>query len=274
MDVDSNPDNEKTKNPDAHAAALNALFKSRVQGYYNQLMQGCGSSKCENCFCRSNAGLKKFQILPNEAAVLSMHLARVHLQSEYMCPEVNDKGNDHTDKSERTVMDLETLKSLVDEAKVTNNYTPIIILIGIVFGSIDSLTVSFLKSPKEIRIDGTDTGLNIDHVREAYNIISRLPKNVVEVLESALRRLMFELKPLVNATHTLSSLRKFIILLQNPMLSHHPFNKKFTGDLFELCSQLSTQSKTFLKNHFYGRMDEHFSEKDKADYMIIFPSES
>ena len=71
-------------------------------------------------------------------------------------------------------MDLPLLQSLVEEAKKTSNYAPVIRLIGSVWGSPDSLTISFLKSPKLIPIDGTDCGLDMEQVRKAYEIIQAL----------------------------------------------------------------------------------------------------
>lgn len=68
---------------------------------------------------------------------------------------------------------------LVETAENSGDFKPVIHSFGSVWDNPDALQMSFLKNPKNIQLDGTDTGLDFEQVSKAYEIIKRLVREHV-----------------------------------------------------------------------------------------------
>lgn len=73
---------------------------------------------------------------------------------------------------------------MLAEAEKTNDYSPLIRTIGAVWGNPDALQMSFLKSPKHIKLDGTDSGLDLEQVEKAYALLKDLVHSFLFLLIS------------------------------------------------------------------------------------------
>jgi hypothetical protein len=67
---------------------------------------------------------------------------------------------------------------LVSECEKTGEETPIIRSFGSVWDNGDALQMSFLKNPKNIKLDGSDTGLDFEQVQAAFEIIKKLVRTL------------------------------------------------------------------------------------------------
>jgi len=258
MDIDNNnasSETKDTKNDTSDSTTNNttappsksnssAAYKLIINRIYRTLVVGCGRTYCDNVYCFSNPGRKKFVLSNSEAAILSATLLRLH--SEVVCPEVlpGSKLGEPVD-----FIDIEKFENLVLECQKSNNFTSLIRIIGQVFGSLESLTISFLKHPKAILTDGTDTGLEITDVRKFYSIMDGMPDNLQNVLANALYRLVDGLKFEV-VSLSRSSLRKFIIMLEHPKLLDEKYYPRFTGQLYSAIVNLPPSSQLFLKENY------------------------
>jgi ubiquitin-protein ligase E3 A len=151
-------------------------------------------------------------------------------------------------------MDIDKFENIVQECKNVNSFTTLIRIIGQVFGSPESLSISFLKHPKAIITDGTDTGLDIIAVRKFYSVMDTMPENVQSVLSNALYRLIEGLK-FEAASVSRNSLRKFILMLEHPKLLDEKYYPRFTGQLYSAIVGLPPLAQQFLKENYIFKLE-------------------
>jgi hypothetical protein len=208
------------------------LFKERVLKYYKQLEQGCGFLHCENLFCRSCPGTKKFNLSSKEVGLLSMKLAMLPNQA-FLCD--TPKASAVT-TPEIVTLDLNLIESHIIEYDNTKKNTSLVRLIGSAFGNADSIAFSFLKSPINTAFDGTDTGLDFEKLKKFYNLLSNKEwsDHIFEVMAGACGRLCGDLTRYGYKDNKLALARIFLIILSNPQLLINANFQKFTGVFFEL----------------------------------------
>ena len=147
---------------------------------------------------------------------------------------------------------------MIEEAKASNNFTPLIRKIGLVFGNPDSLKNCFLCTSAE----GGDTivtpgqifyNLDIAAVRIAYKLILDLGRtDVNNALIGANGRLASHLK---HASHTINKtadLRPIILLLENPQFVDPETHKEILGPLLACIATLPSAQTTIITNWFSG----------------------
>lgn len=113
---------------------------------------------------------------PTESGVLAMTLVRSH-GDKYLCDGTTCRylltlWTKPSDPS--SWLDLPSLQAMLDEAEKTKDYSPLIRTIGAVWSNPDALQMSFLKNPKHIKLDGTDSGLDLEQVEKAYALLKDL----------------------------------------------------------------------------------------------------
>jgi hypothetical protein len=123
---------------------------------------------------------------------------------------------------------------MIEEAKVSNNFTPLIRKIGSVFSNPDAIKNCFLSTPLEgdsIVIPGQIFyNLDIAAVRAAYKLILDLDKtDVNNALISANGRLASQLKHVAHTINKPEDLRQLIILLENPQLVDPETHREILG---------------------------------------------
>eukprot|EP01125_Pyxidicula_operculata_P010533 TRINITY_DN3462_c0_g1_i1.p1 TRINITY_DN3462_c0_g1~~TRINITY_DN3462_c0_g1_i1.p1 ORF type:complete len:713 (+),score=137.11 TRINITY_DN3462_c0_g1_i1:1237-3375(+) len=229
----------------------------KVETYFKQLTTGCGKSWCDNPLCASNTGLEK--LTPNQAAAiaLSMAVAPGDIISEFTCENSSNSNTNSNNKPEDIVpvsLTLERVKSAYQAESAVQDFTQSIRLFGSVFGTPESLSISFLKNQKSTKLDGTDTGLDLEAVHEFYNILNQFPDNVKNVLLSSCERMLDSIKNRLKSNQSLSSLRKFIILLKNPNLFTEEYQERFTGILLYSITEISEKGQNYLINNYFGKM--------------------
>jgi len=268
MDVDKKSEIQEQK--DVRVVAQN-IFKSRVEGYFKQLVNGCGRTNCDNFLCMSNPAIKKYKLVPNESAVLATRLALLPKQDHlhFMCS-VPSKSNN----TEREIefIDLDKLQELIQESQQKGSFTSLIRIFGSVLGSPEALTLSFLKPPKLVRLDNTDTGLDLVAVAKFYEIVMDLPENVQNIVANAFDRLLGSLRYTSKNSHSLVSLRKFIFLLENPKLLDETYSNRITGLLLTLVFELPINSQIFLRDNYVNNFaKEKFLEYHQTlqDYIAV-----
>jgi len=230
------------------------LFKERVLKYYKQLEQGCGFLHCENLFCRSCPGTKKFNLSSKEVGLLSMKLAMLPNQA-FLCGDAPKAVT----TPEIITLDLNLIESYIIEYENTKKNTNLVRLIGSTFGNADSLAFSFLKSPINTAFDGTDTGLDFEKLKKFYNLLSNKEwsDHIFEVMAGACGRLCGDLTRYGYKDNKLALARIFLIILSNPQLLINTNFQKFTGVFFELISN-SKESPSFqpFLIQYFARFDE------------------
>eukprot|EP01124_Arcella_intermedia_P028913 TRINITY_DN5997_c0_g1_i2.p1 TRINITY_DN5997_c0_g1~~TRINITY_DN5997_c0_g1_i2.p1 ORF type:complete len:745 (-),score=142.97 TRINITY_DN5997_c0_g1_i2:829-3012(-) len=238
------------------------IYKARLASYYKLLTQGCGRIFCDNCICISNPGVKRFKLSQSEVISLAMNISKLP-EFEFQCTFGTDL------KVVPDFIDMEKFQQLQEECSQSKNFTPMIRLIGNVFGNSESLSISFLKNPKQIKVDGKDCGLDLESVRKFYTMISEMPTEVQDVLLSSTERIIVELKyasgtnPLTlsagNSPKTFvnkGSLRKYIILMENPKLLDEKYSEKVTGQLLNRIVNLPTPCQDFICDNYLSLLEE------------------
>lgn len=124
-------------------------------------------------------------------------------------------------------MDLTTLQMLAEQAERTKDYAPVIRTLGSVWGNPDALQMSFLKNPSSVKLDNTDSGVDFEQVKKAFQLIKNLvsdfklplliiirqPIDVQQVFASSVERMLGDLKR-YRHNPTIYDLRKYLILLE------------------------------------------------------------
>lgn len=162
-------------------------------------------------------------------------------------------------------IDLPLLQTLLDEAKASNNFTPLIRKIGYVFSDPECMKLSFLRSTAPLEGEGEiKTGkvfysLDIASVRAAYQLIVDLDNvGVNNVLISANGRLAAQLKHASHTTSKPEDLRPYIILFENPQLVDPETHKEILGPLLSSTATLPSTQLAILKEWFSGYDSDSF----------------
>jgi hypothetical protein len=154
---------------------------------------------------------------------------------------------------------------MLEEAKATNNYTPLIRKIGHVFSDPESIKHSFLRPPAtekgeaEFQHGKLFYSLDIEAVRAAYRLILDLDRtDMNNALISANGRLASQLKHVAHTINKPEDLRQFIILFENPQLVDPETHKEILGPLISSTSTLPSPQIATLKEWFSGYDAEQF----------------
>ncbi|XP_070553095.1 ubiquitin-protein ligase E3A-like [Ptychodera flava] len=261
--------------------------KQLIERYYYQLIDGCGDGKCPNEFCASSGKRKKLD--SNEAAVLALELfkkkaklcesptkiakkapkaenadssdsaASTSLTKPIQCTEgpstSNCDNNQLAVKPKKKGLSEADVLELLGKCKDSNDYSPLVRVIGEVFSCTETLNVSFLKSQRveenkvrETPIDAdrdidestehdADNDKNVTLINDLMTVDIEAVRRIYQALfaeggkrtENALLNALVYLSPTVEIDlrykHPLknnpSYLNLFLILMENPML-HSP----------------------------------------------------
>jgi len=269
--------NSTSKSSNDFEKSLKERLKNDIQRYFIQITKGCGISNCEHPLCASNPAFGPMHV---ENAVLRSFQLALEGNSLNLCPNVrlstlNDSKNSlvptaHSpsvlkrsseppkDYKEPEFMDYEQFSIMVEEAQSTNQYTPIVRKIGLVFSQSECLNASFLKRKQSSDIDNNNNNMmqtsqeesllsdvslevNIEDVRHFYGKVLLLPA-VVNSLSFACERLSTSLRITAPLCNSPIFLRQFLILLENPLLSEESNHKPL---LFPLCASITLLPKQY-----------------------------
>ncbi|KAL6046302.1 HECT domain-containing protein, partial [Balamuthia mandrillaris] len=267
----SNPRSEgmDLETPSSTGSSPQEIFRANVTRYFHQLTQGCGDPRCTNPYCAS-AGNKKS---PNDAAALALSLARTQ---QHLCrtttptpapsstptptstftPKASATPAPTAMASDIPTLDLEEIRALVEEAKISSNYTPLIRLLGSRFSTPESLGFSFLLNgspPTE-----ETSNLNFEAIAEFYQLIQALPNSsVLNILMGAQERLLGNMKISAPRLVTAESLRPLFIVLENPLLMNPDYHKSILGPLFLCVGAMPAHSRDILVNWWKNFTVDH-----------------
>jgi len=246
---------------------LEAKLKKLIQLYFFQLTKGCGRKNCTNPHCCSNP--KNKPLPPSEAVPQSFVLAQkgdIALCSNFpadsapMQVETTIPSPSHAPAPKPVPaptpapapvdkLTAQEFINMAQEALQTQNFTPLIRKIGIVFSTSESLNASFLK--QDDQQDDAAFGLDIQAIRDIYKMVTeKLPPNVGNALVGANERLLPNLKRMLSQLTTPQSLRQFIIMLENPLLDDHNNHKTVLLPLAVCMVNLPEKSLELLKRWF------------------------
>jgi len=196
-------------------------LKKNIQAYFIQLTQGCGRTGCTNPNCFSNSSAQKLD--KNHAVKRAFDLATQNNVSNLCAshpvktPEPAKPPPTVTPKKPDVLVpfikDFAELESLVSAAREAQSFTPVVRLLGSVFGSPESLEKSFKSPDPNMELD---YDLNQEDLEKTYKLILECPENVQNSFRFALERAAQSLK----STPSTCTPRNFIILLNCPLTTH------------------------------------------------------
>jgi len=267
----SQPENDSSSNliSSSSIRASASPLQREIEGYFKQVIEGCGNPLCDNIFCGSNPGVKKWNLTKNDAAKIALKLTSRSIRSaDFSCsppPLSNPPPN------EPEFLDLTKLVAMITEAKAHNDYKSLIRLFGHpYFDTSECLNISFLKHPLKVDINGSDCGLDLQEVREAWKILKELPDNVYNVIANAFERLLHELRH--KPPTTIAQLRQLIIMLENPNLADPTRLKTLMGPLLLCLARLPQSLKEWMKEYYFGSFDKdkfHFFHSMLQTYIAL-----
>jgi len=171
-------------------------------------------------------------IKPNDAAILAFKLAAEE-KSNFQCRTKNE------------FVDKNILDNLIQTAKLTNNYIPLIRKIGLVFSDSESMNLSFLKSVVDIRT--SSLGLDIDQVQESFLQLESIKENSVQnAWINATERLVVSIRRFAEKTTNPQGIRQYFILLESPFIKETNYFKTILGPLCIAIVQLPISSQGLL----------------------------
>eukprot|EP01130_Rhizamoeba_saxonica_P008514 TRINITY_DN3448_c0_g2_i2.p1 TRINITY_DN3448_c0_g2~~TRINITY_DN3448_c0_g2_i2.p1 ORF type:complete len:714 (+),score=152.05 TRINITY_DN3448_c0_g2_i2:53-2194(+) len=216
---------------------------SRVNLYFNQIMNGCGTENCCGTFCNSNPALHD-KLLANDAAQLAVALAMKN-DSAYRCPESLGSSN---------FLNFPKVEALINEANSTGDFAPVIEAIEQVFSNEESLNTSFMKPLKEMNPSEKEIGIDLEQVRNTFDLLLQTPLDVQDALANSIETLLRDMQWRIKSNTHIATLRKFIILFENPQIEDPGYYRSLSGELFVLFTDLPFLSINNLNNLYFSKL--------------------
>jgi hypothetical protein len=154
-------------------------------------------------------------------------------------------------------LSLDATKQMVETAKATNEYTPLVRTVGSVFSTSDYLNMSFLKN-EALAANEDDSGVDLDATAQFFEDIQHMPQNVVNALSNALERLVRDLRLEAPRLTDIQSLRQILIIFQTPLLFTPEFHKPILGPLLKALIALPPSSLRVLTKWWFRAGAGHF----------------
>lgn len=181
-----------------------------VKKYFHQLTSGCGKADCDNRFCASSG--QQTSLSKDEAAALALGLL---LKKARLC----DFGESHKPSQKEIGLNEAKLEEMVDICQSSQDFKPLVRLIGKVFSTSDILNKSFLL---ENFTDQNRIKIDLNAVESSYQLLFALDNLHVEnALVNALASLGTTIKIDLQAnalSKTVEYLNQIIIVFLNPCL--------------------------------------------------------
>jgi hypothetical protein len=144
----------------------------------------------------------------------------------------------------------QTFQAMIDQAKQSNppNYTPLIRLLGRVFGdqfAVENSWLSFDKENKAIEPTVEDPAINWEEVDKIYNYLTENDNALVTPFQNGWRRLLTQLAFRPQPELPVKLLRALVILLENPAWYDMEFYDTYRV-VCKLLAGLNKKSKAIL----------------------------